>query len=84
MANYTAKTLGAKIVAVANDATTYDKDLAGEFEKTAKVDDVNVVAREAANDKATDFRAILTEVKGERPGVTMYGGADAVDGPFAK
>ncbi|MGI4891406.1 MAG: branched-chain amino acid ABC transporter substrate-binding protein, partial [Janthinobacterium lividum] len=58
LANYAAKTLGAKTVAIVDDATAYGKGLADEFEKTAKADGVSVVAREATNDKATDFKAI--------------------------
>lgn len=84
LANYAAKTLGAKTVAIVDDATAYGKGLADEFEKTAKADGVNVVAREATNDKATDFKAILTKIKGKKPDVIMYGGMDATGGPFAK
>lgn len=36
------------------------------------------------NDKATDFKAILTKIKGKKPDVIMYGGMDATGGPFAK
>ncbi|WP_019450660.1 branched-chain amino acid ABC transporter substrate-binding protein [Cupriavidus sp. BIS7] len=84
LANYAAKTLHAKSVAIVDDATAYGKGLADEFEKTAKADGVNVVAREATNDKATDFKAILTKIKGKKPDVIMYGGMDATGGPFAK
>jgi branched-chain amino acid transport system substrate-binding protein len=72
LANYAAKTLGAKTVAIVDDATAYGKGLADEFEKTAKADGVNVVAREATNDKATDFKAILTKIKGKKPDVIVY------------
>ncbi|CAG9169043.1 branched-chain amino acid ABC transporter substrate-binding protein [Cupriavidus pinatubonensis] len=84
LANYAAKTLHAKSVAIVDDATAYGKGLADEFEKTAKAAGVNVVAREATNDKATDFKAILTKIKGKKPDVIMYGGMDATGGPFAK
>jgi branched-chain amino acid transport system substrate-binding protein len=84
LANYAAKTLGAKTVAIVDDATAYGKGLADEFEKTAKADGVNVVAREATNDKATDYKAILTKIKVKKPDVIMYGGMDATGGPFAK
>jgi len=84
LANYAAKTLHAKSVAIVDDATAYGKGLADEFEKTIKAAGVNVVAREATNDKATDFKAILTKIKGKKPDVIMYGGMDATGGPFAK
>lgn len=84
LANYASKSLNAKSVAIVDDATAYGKGLADEFEKTIKEGGANVVAREATNDKATDFKAILTKIKGKKPDVIMYGGMDATGGPFAK
>ena len=84
LANYTTKNLKAKTVAIIDDATQYGKGLADEFEKTVKAAGVKVVAREATNDKATDFKAILTKIKGVKPDVIMYGGMDATGGPLAK
>jgi branched-chain amino acid transport system substrate-binding protein len=84
LANFAAQKLGAKKVAVIDDATAYGKGLADEFEKTAKANGLEVVGREATNDKATDFKAILTTIKGKKPDVIMYGGMDAVAGPLAK
>lgn len=84
LANYTTKNLKAKTVAIIDDATQYGKGLADEFEKTIKAAGVKVVAREATNDKATDFKAILTKIKGAKPDVIMYGGMDATGGPLAK
>jgi len=45
---------------------------------------MKVVSHDATNDKAVDFRAILTKIKGENPDAIMYGGMDATGGPFAK
>jgi branched-chain amino acid transport system substrate-binding protein len=84
LANFVTKTLGAKKVAVVDDATAYGKGLADEFEKAAKANGLDVVGREATNDKATDFKAILTTIKSKKPDVIMYGGMDAVAGPLAK
>ncbi|MFJ1257374.1 branched-chain amino acid ABC transporter substrate-binding protein [Cupriavidus sp. CuC1] len=84
LANFALKSLHAKTVAIVDDATAFGKGLADEFEKTVKHSGVNVVAREATNDKATDFKAILTKIKGKKPDVIMYGGMDATGGPFAK
>jgi len=84
LANFVTKTLGAKKVAVVDDATAYGKGLADEFEKAAKANGLDVVSREATNDKATDFKAILTTIKSKKPDVIMYGGMDAVAGPMAK
>jgi branched-chain amino acid transport system substrate-binding protein len=84
LANYATKTLQAKTIAIVDDATAYGKGLADEFEKTVKANGAVVLAREATNDKATDFKAILTKIKGKNPDVIMYGGMDATGGPFAK
>ncbi|HTH73527.1 MAG TPA: branched-chain amino acid ABC transporter substrate-binding protein [Trinickia sp.] len=84
LANYAAKTLKLKKVAVVDDATAYGQGLANEFEKTAKSLGMQVVSHDATNDKAVDFRAILTKIKGENPDAIMYGGMDATGGPFAK
>ncbi|MDR2155400.1 MAG: branched-chain amino acid ABC transporter substrate-binding protein, partial [Burkholderiaceae bacterium] len=77
LANFAAQKLGAKKIAIIDDATAYGKGLADEFEKTAKAGGLEIVGREATNDKATDFKAILTTVKGKQPDIIMYGGMDA-------
>jgi branched-chain amino acid transport system substrate-binding protein len=84
LANYALKSLNVKTVAVVDDSTAYGQGLANEFEKTAKSLGIKVVSRDATNDKAVDFRAILTKIKGENPDAIMYGGMDATGGPFAK
>jgi branched-chain amino acid transport system substrate-binding protein len=84
LARYAAKGLKAKTVAVVDDATAYGQGLANEFEKTAKSLGLKVVSHDATNDKAIDFRAILTKIKGENPDAIMFGGMDATGGPFAK
>ena len=84
LGNYVAKTLKAKTVAIIDDSTQYGKGLADEFEKTVKAAGVKVVTREASNNKATDFKAILTKIKGSKPDVVMYGGMDATGGPLTK
>jgi branched-chain amino acid transport system substrate-binding protein len=84
LANYATKALNAKRIAVVDDATAYGKGLADEFAKTAQASGATIVAREATNDRATDFRAILTRIKSVQPDVIMYGGMDATGGPFTK
>ena len=84
LGNYVAKTLNAKTVAIVDDSSQYGKGLADEFEKTVKASGVKVVTREASNNKATDFKAILTKIKGSKPDVIMYGGMDATGGPLVK
>ncbi|MBN3782027.1 branched-chain amino acid ABC transporter substrate-binding protein [Burkholderia sp. Ac-20345] len=84
LANYAAASLKIKSVAIVDDATAYGQGLANEFEKTAKSLGLKVLSHDATNDKAVDFRAILTKIKGENPDAIMYGGLDATGGPFAK
>ncbi len=73
-----------KKVAIADDATAYGEGLANEVEKSLKAAGVQVVAREKTNDKATDFKAILTKMKGKAPDAVFYGGMDATGGPMLK
>ena len=55
-----------KAIAIIDDRTAYGQGLADEFEKAVKAAGGNVVKREFTNDKAVDFRAILTSIEGER------------------
>jgi branched-chain amino acid transport system substrate-binding protein len=77
-------TLGGKKIAIIDDKTAYGAGLADETEKAAKAAGATVVAREYTNDKATDFKAILTKIKAKNPDVIMYGGMDAQGGPMVK
>ena len=76
--------LGAKKIAIIDDKTAYGAGLADETEKAAKAAGATIVAREYTNDKATDFKAILTKIKAKHPDVIMYGGMDAQGGPMVK
>ncbi|MEP7061383.1 MAG: branched-chain amino acid ABC transporter substrate-binding protein [Betaproteobacteria bacterium] len=78
------ESLKVKKVAIADDATAYGEGLANEVEKTLKAAGVQIVAREKTNDKATDFKAILTKMKGKTPDAIFYGGMDATGGPMLK
>jgi branched-chain amino acid transport system substrate-binding protein len=84
LAKYTVDKLKAKNIAIVDDSTQYGKGLADQFEKTAVASGAKVVLHEATNDKATDFKAILTNIKSKKPDVILYGGMDATGGPFAK
>src|SRR5438128_6248873 len=78
------ETLGAKKIAIIDDKTAYGAGLADETEKAAKAAGATIVTREYTNDKATDFKAILTKIKAKNPDVIMYGGMDAQGGPMVK
>jgi branched-chain amino acid transport system substrate-binding protein len=76
--------LGAKKIAIIDDRTAYGQGLADEFEKAAKATGGMIVAREFTNDRATDFSAILTSIKGKSPDLIFFGGMDPQGGPMAK
>ncbi len=84
VALYIASALKVKTVAIADDATAYGQGLADEVEKTLKAQNIQVVAREKTNDKATDFKAILTKMKGLGPDAVFYGGMDATAAPMIR
>ena len=83
-ANYAVKTLKAKKVAVIDDRTAYGQGVADEFEKGVKAAGGGTVARQFTNDKATDFTAILTRIKGAAPDLLFFGGMDTQGAPLAR
>lgn len=84
LARFAAKTLHAKRVAVIDDSTAYGQGLADAFENTIKKLKATIVAREHTTDKDTDFRAILTKIKGNKPDLIMFGGIDPQAAPMIK
>ncbi len=75
---------GVKTVAIVDDRTAYGQGLADEFKKAAEAAGLKVVANEYTNDKATDFKAILTKIKSTKAELVFFGGMDAQGGPMAK
>jgi branched-chain amino acid transport system substrate-binding protein len=73
-----------KLVAVVDDATAYGEGLANEVEKTLKAQNVKVLPREKGTDKTTDWKAVLTKIRGQKPDAVFYGGMDATGGPLIK
>jgi branched-chain amino acid transport system substrate-binding protein len=84
IANYLAATRKPKLVAVIDDATAYGEGIANEVEKTLKAAKIKVLAREKGTDKTTDWKAVLTKLKGRNPDAVFYGGMDATGGPLLK
>jgi branched-chain amino acid transport system substrate-binding protein len=84
VASYLASVNKPKVVAVIDDATAYGEGLANEVEKTLKAAGIKVLNREKGTDKTTDFKAILTKVRAQRPDAVFYGGMDATGGPLLK
>ena len=84
LGRYAVTSLKAKNIAVIDDRTAYGQGVAEEFSKAAIASGGTVVAKEFTTDKATDFAAILTTIKGKKPDVIFFGGMDAVAGPMLR
>ena len=81
---FAVKKLGYKNIAIVDDRTAYGQGLADEFEKAAKAVGATIVRREYTSDKATDFKAILTQIKSRNPDAVFYGGAEGQSAPLAR
>jgi branched-chain amino acid transport system substrate-binding protein len=84
LGRYAAGKVHAKSVAVIDDSTAYGQGIADAFETTVKAAGVKVLTREHTTDKDTDFKAILTKIKGRKPDLIMFGGIDPQAGPMVK
>jgi branched-chain amino acid transport system substrate-binding protein len=81
---FAVKTLGFKKIVIVDDRTAYGQGLADQFEKAAKAAGGQIVDREFTNDKAVDFKSILTKLKSTNPDLVYYGGADSQAAPMVK
>src|ERR671914_760146 len=70
VANYLTTNNKPQTVAVIDDATAYGEGIANEGEK--------------GTDKTTDWKAVLTKLRGRNPDAVFYGGMDATGGPLLK
>src|SRR5687767_15487173 len=84
VANYLTANQKPQVVAVIDDATAYGEGIANEVEKTLKAAKINVLPREKGTDKTTDWKAILTKLRGQKPDAVFFGGMDATGGPLLK
>ena len=84
IASYLATNRKPKVVAVIDDATAYGEGIANEVEKTLKAQGIKTLPREKGTDKTTDWKAILTKLRGRNPDAVFYGGMDATGGPLMK
>jgi branched-chain amino acid transport system substrate-binding protein len=82
--SFAVKNLGMKKIAIIDDRTAYGQGLADQFEKAAKAAGGKIVDREFTNDKAVDFKSILTKLKAANPDLVYYGGADSQAAPMVK
>lgn len=74
LAAYAVEKLKLKTVAVIDDRTAYGQGVAVAFKKSATSLGIKVVDEQFTTDKATDFMAILTAVKGKNPDAIFFGG----------
>ena len=86
LGRYAVVRLKATRLAVIDDRSAFGQGLAEQFIKGVKAQatTAQIVSRQYTNDKATDFSAILTQVKSQHPDLVFFGGMDAVAGPMLK
>jgi branched-chain amino acid transport system substrate-binding protein len=71
-------------VAIIDDRTAYGQGLADQIAANLGRMNVTVAMREFTNDKAVDFTAILTSIRGAKVQAVIFAGADAQGGPMAR
>jgi len=86
LGRYAVHTLKARRIAVIDDRTAFGQGLADAFLKGVRAQGTaaDAVSRQYTNDRATDFNAILTQIKARQPDLIFFGGMDAVAGPMLK
>jgi branched-chain amino acid transport system substrate-binding protein len=90
LGRYAVQTLKAHTIAVIDDRTAYGQGIADEFVKGAKAEAeiknsrLNFTRLQHTDDKATDFKAVLTAIKPAKPDVIFFGGMDSVAGPLLR
>jgi branched-chain amino acid transport system substrate-binding protein len=84
LGEFATKNLAAKKIAVLDDRTAYGQGIADEFVKSAQANGAQIVTREYTTDKAVDFAAVLTSIKGKQPDLIFFGGMDPQGAPMVK
>ena len=84
LGEFAVKVLGLKNIAVIDDRTAYGQGLADEFVKSAEANGAQIIAREYTTDRAVDFTAVLTSIKGKQPELLFFGGMDPQGVPMVK
>ncbi len=84
LGKYGVKELKGKTFAVIDDRTAYGQGVAEEFTKAVKASGGTIAETQFTTDKATDFTAILTQIKAKKPDIIFFGGMDAVAGPMIR
>lgn len=84
LARHAVHKLGLKTVAIIDDRTAYGTGIAQVFRATAQQLGLQVVSEQSTTDKAVDFSAILTAIKGRKPDGVFFGGMDPQAGPMLR
>ncbi|MET0323049.1 MAG: branched-chain amino acid ABC transporter substrate-binding protein [Duganella sp.] len=86
LGRYAVHVLKARRIAIIDDRTAFGQGLADAFLKGVRAQgtSADAVSRQYTNDRATDFNAILTQIKSRQPDLIFFGGMDAVAGPMLK
>ncbi len=84
LGEFAVKKLNAQIIAVIDDRTAYGQGLAAEFIKSVKANGGQIVAHEYTTDKAVDFSAVLTSIKGKKADLLFFGGMDPQGVPMVR
>ena len=84
LGEFAAKNLSAKKIAVIDDRTAYGQGIADEFVKSAEASGAQIVSRQYTTDKAIDFAAVLTSIKGKQADLIFFGGMDPQGAPMVK
>jgi branched-chain amino acid transport system substrate-binding protein len=83
-AQYLAKVLKAKKVAVLDDGSEYGKGIADIVRSTLKTDGVTVTDSESINPQGTDFSSTVNNIKANPPEAVFFGGYYQAAGVLAK
>jgi branched-chain amino acid transport system substrate-binding protein len=84
LGEFATKALSGKKIAVIDDRTAYGQGLADEFAKAVEANGGQVITREYTTDRAVDFTAVLTSIKGKQPDLLFFGGMDPQGVPMVK
>ena len=84
LGRYAVNELKGKSIAIIDDRTAYGQGVADEFAKGVQAAGGKIVTRQYTTNKATDFSAILTTIRGRKPDIVFFGGMDAVGGPMLR
>lgn len=84
LAAYAAEKMSVKSVAVIDDRTAYGQGVASVFKNSMLTKGVKIVDEQFTTDKATDFMAILTSIRGKKPDAVFFGGMHSQAAPMLR